>query len=347
MTETLSLSSSGGNVLKRFPFFLLLLLAGVLCAGNGAAQIRLAHALPVTHPVNLSLLHLKQRLDLQTQGRLKIDVIPESLSGSDTSLLEQVQAGILPMAVINARTLSRIAPAFSLLRMPFIFPDRRNLASFLDGSFQKKLDTGLLDNRLVVLAWFELGPRVWLSVSKQFTKPADFRDAKFNGPDGPVFMNMAATLGSVASAIPLRGEQLRDALSLGAMDVDDMLLANAVSGVTDNFEPELTLSRHVWEVAFLVASTSFWNGLNPSDQREIVDAASEAELVNQGCSIRNEVKLLREGRSRGIKLISLDDASRRAFLRALYPVLQTMSNAVGKDVFDRFMNAVQQSRPVY
>ena len=347
MTETPSLSSSGGNALKRFLFFLLLLLAGALCAGSAAAQIRLAHTLPVTHAVNLSLLHLKQRLDLQTQGRLKIDVIPASLSGSDGSLLEQVQAGILPMAVINARTLSRIAPAFSLLQMPFIFPDRKNLASFLEGAFQKKLDTGLLDSRLVVLAWFELGPRVWLSVSKQFTKPADFRGAKLNGPTGPVFMGVAATLGSVASAIPLQGEQLREALSLGAMDVDDMLLANAVSQVVDNFKPELTLSRHVWEVAFLVASTSFWNGLNPSDQREIVDAASEAELVDQGYSIRNEVELLLKGRARGIKLIPLDDASRQAFLRALYPVQQTMADAVGKDIFGQFMNAVLQSRPVY
>lgn len=311
------------------------------------SQMRVAHELPVVHNVNLSLLYLKQRIELDTKGRLRLDVIAEGSAGAALSLLEQVQSGLLPMAVIHTRTLKNIVPAFSLLDLPFVFPDRKSVYSFIDGPFRKRLDNSLGENKLFALAWFDIGPRKWLSTTKPFRKPLDFRESRMNIQDDFVSFEIVKALGATATTLPIKSSKIPETLKQGNLDVADILLEPTLFEEIDNFQANLTNSNHLWEIAILVASRPFWEDLTILDQETLLKAAHDMEIVNRGYATRDDAEMQIMGNTLGIDLFSLDEADRRTFLNVFSPVHQAVKQAVGQDLFNQFMSIVRDNRLSY
>ena len=314
---------------------------------NAHAQMRIAHEQPVIHNVNLSLLYLKQRIELDTQGRVRLDVIAEGDGGQAVSLLEQVQAGLLPMAVIGTRKLKDILPAFSLLDLPFVFPDRKSLYSFIDGPFRKKFDQILQDRNLFALAWLDIGPRKWLSATKPFSKPLDFRESKMNIPDDFVSYEIIKALGATATTVPIQVSEVPGLLERGSLDVADVLLDSNLLSSDKKFQAYLTNSNHVWETAVLVTSISFWKNMTMVDQDLFREAARDMEIVNRGWAVRDDTELQITAKARGMDLIALETEERRAFLKVLSPVHQSVKTMVGQDLFDQFMSSIRDNRSVY
>jgi len=335
--------------MKRYCVILVLTMACVLFIPNvgrtETAKIKLAHALPVSHGINICMLHFKHRVEFDSSDSLRVEVVPEARMGSDDSLLEQVGAGVLPMAVIKAGPLSRSIPAIALSRLPFVFPDRRTLYTFLDTPFRKKLEGSGFNQRLIILAWFEIGPRVWISLKKPFTKPSDFFNTRVRIPDDPVFFETVSALGATARSGDFEGSALAQALDSGELDAADVPMDRAVITKGGKQQTFITLSRHLWDLSLLAANASFWNGLTPKEQQTMLDAAYEAERLNRGLTISQTMSALQHARREGISTVRLEETSRQAFVRAVYPVYEKCRDQVGPDLFDRFMNKVRESRP--
>jgi len=327
--------------------FSLLVACLTLVPGLSRAEvktIRVAHGFPVSHSVNLSLLHFEQKLAFDSEGRIKVEVIPEARMGQDDSLLEQVATGMLSMAVVDLKILAGTAPGFSLVRLPFIFPDRRTLYSFLDSPFKRQLESDDLRRKAMVLGWFDGQPRVWFSTRKPFTKPWDFYSITMNVPDDPISLETASVLKAKASAIPLQGSALLDGLTRGQFDVADALLDEAVFGQGATVEAYLTLSCHEWELSVLIVDPAFWSNLTSSEQQLLLNAAFEAERVNRGYVLSQQIALLEKARSKGIKIVSLDETDRRSFAREVSPVSEKWQTVVGPVLFDEFMKRVQEGQ---
>jgi TRAP-type C4-dicarboxylate transport system substrate-binding protein len=308
-------------------------------------SIKLAHGFSISHSVNLSLLHFQQKLNLDSAGRLRVEVIPEARMGQDESLLEQVASGMLPMALVSLKSLTGAAPGFSLFRLPFVFPDRRTLYTLLDSPFKKQLITEDLRRKVEIISWLDIGPRVWFSAKKPFTKPGDFRTATVNVPDDPLLLDTVSVLNGKASAVPLQGFGLMDGLARGQFDMADLLFDEAVFGQGSTLKTYLTLSYHVWEINVLIADVTFWNNLSPMEQQFMLNAGFEAAQVNRGYSLSQHIALLEKARSKGIEAVPLDEANRQAFVREVYPLYEKWRVAVGPALFEEFTNRIREIQP--
>jgi TRAP-type C4-dicarboxylate transport system substrate-binding protein len=327
--------------------FLICILLSISTLGRAEIKpIQVAHVFPVSHSINLSLLHFQQKLNLEYAGRLRVEVIPEARLGQDESLFDQVVSSMLPMAVVNLKIAGRTAPGFSLFHLPFIFPDRRALYTLLDSPFKKQLISDDLNRKVEILGWFDLGPRVWLSSKKPFTKPADFRDAMINVPDDPLLLETVSVLNGKAGAIPTPGFGLMDGLTRGQFDMADVLLDEAAFAQGATLKTYLTLSYHVWEISVLVAGVTFWNSLTPLERQYMLNAAYEAVQVNRGYSLSQQVALLEKARSKGIEVIPLNEQDRRAFMQDVAPLYEKWRTAVGPAVFEEFTNRIREVQPL-
>ena len=112
--------------------------AAVLCtglmAGCGASSttadtsysaenplvLTLAHGLSETHTVHIAMTQFAEEVNEKTDGRVQIKIFPNGQLGSENENLEQLQAGVIAMTKVSARSgnvqrsLQRIRPALHL-----------------------------------------------------------------------------------------------------------------------------------------------------------------------------------------------------------------------------------------
>ncbi len=307
----------------------------LMWCGQSAAQIRIAHALPASDGINLALLHMKQKAELDTKGRIRLEVIPGGEAGGDLSLLDQVRSGLLPMAAVGVGTLSQFDPDLLTLRLPFRFNGRTELYRFLDSPVCGQVEAGLSRLGLVPLGWFDVGARMWLSAEKSLAGPGDFRELRFNGPDDVLFLEGAKILGYVPSSIPAEGNELYKLFADKRIDAADVLphqIALGNAAVPQSYQ--LVLSHHVYELVVLVTSVAYWNTVPTQDKSVLQTAVDEAEIVNRGYALSQETGLLLKAQAKGLRVVRLDDASRQVFVNAYQPLYETVRRAVGGELFD-------------
>jgi TRAP-type C4-dicarboxylate transport system substrate-binding protein len=206
------------------------------------------------------------------------------------------------------------------------------------------LESDELRRKAVVLAWLDVGPRVWFSTKKPFTNPSDFYSATINGLDDPISIETASVLKAKASAAPLQGSALLDGLVRGQFDVADALLDEAVFGQGATVKAYLTLSYHVWEVSVLIVDPALWSNLASGEQQLLLNAAFEAERVNRGYGLSQQIALLEKARSKGIEIVSLNETDRHSFARQVYPVYEKWRTGIGPVLFDEFMTRVREGQ---
>jgi len=326
---------------KRFCLFISLTIALAAAAPAHSAQIRVYHSQSLTHNINLALLHLKHFCELRSQGATRVEITPEGRAGQDESLMQQVQAGIAPAAVVNAQEFCSAIPEFKLLLAPFLFENRRKLSNFLDGSFREEFDALLQKKGLVALAWFEVGPRRWVSPDKPYAEPVDFRGARVYVPDNPVALATVTAMGGTSVAIPFAEVALGQLFLQGGLDVSSSLLQQVAPDINSSFKPVITLSQHEWDLAILIVSETFWNTLTPEERSVLIDGAFEAEFTNRGFTMDQDIDTLYKVQSDGAKLAPLTSDQRQMFLLATQSVYDDLKKELGAPFFDSFMSAVK------
>ena len=83
--------------MARYVCFLLSV-ATLSCGGADRVRIiKLAHGLPISHPVHEAMVFLAERAWETSEGKLRIDVHPAEQLGTERECLELLQIGALGM----------------------------------------------------------------------------------------------------------------------------------------------------------------------------------------------------------------------------------------------------------
>ena len=78
----------------------------------------------------------------KSDGRIQINVLPAGQLGGDVEIIEQVQQGIVQIAIPPTATLGNFEPKLQLLDLPYILPSYDKMVEVLDGPLGRQiLDT--------------------------------------------------------------------------------------------------------------------------------------------------------------------------------------------------------------
>src|SRR5690606_29577175 len=134
--------------------FLVGLLTGIVAASAGFAMIgrpgssngaagarvlRVAHALPTSHPVHLGIEYMARRAGELSGGRLRLEVFPSEQLGTETQCLEQAQAGTLAITKVSAGAIGNFVQSYRIFSLPYLFRDSDHLWRVLDGPIGRSL----------------------------------------------------------------------------------------------------------------------------------------------------------------------------------------------------------------
>ena len=123
-----------------------LLISSAAALSFGPAFVRAAGAefkykfgvdLPSTHPTATWMQKAAERIKVETNGRLEIQVFPNSALGASTDMISQVRSGALEFHAQSGPGLSQLVPATGLNSMGFAFKSEEEIWSAMDGALGK------------------------------------------------------------------------------------------------------------------------------------------------------------------------------------------------------------------
>ena len=212
-------------------------MAAAIAAGGfaltGAAQaqqpiiIKFSHVVSPDAPKGKAAMVFKDLVEKYTNGRVKVEVYPNSSLYKDKEELEALQLGSVQLL---APSISKFGPLgvkeFDVFDLPFLMSDdaraRQMTASPMMADLNKKLEA----KGVSPLAYWDNGAHVY-TANKPLIRPEDFRGMKMRIQGSKVLDAVARELGAIPQIMAF-GE-LYQALQTGVVDGEDNVPSNILT----------------------------------------------------------------------------------------------------------------------
>jgi len=287
-------------------FFRTTLCAALFAFGAAAANaqdihertIKFGHINNTDHPVSMGEHKFAELLAAKSGGKLKVQEYPASQLGNEFQQQSALQGGVQEMSAPATTSLAGIVKEFGLVDFPFAVSSFEQADALLDGPLGQALIAKLPEKGLVALGYWDLGFRNATNSKRPIAKVEDLEGLKLRVIPNPVFLESFKAF--KANPVPLPFAELYNALESKAVDGQE----NPFSVIESNkfFEVQKYLSgtNHVYAANIMLVSKKFWDGLTPTEQRLMKEAADEARSYQRTVSRAAAQKSLANLQAKGM-----------------------------------------------
>ncbi len=243
--------------------------AALTLAGPALAQspiiIKFSHVVASDTPKGKAADKFKELAEKYTDGKVKVEVYPNSTLYKDKEELEALQLGAVQML---APSNSKFGPIgiqeFEVFDLPYILPDLKTLRKVTDGPLGARL-LKLLDSKgMTGLAYWDNGFKQ-MSANKKLISPDDYKGLKFRIQSSKVLEAQFRALGSIPQVMAF-GE-VYQALQTGVVDGQENTWSNIYTQKMHEVQKYATVTNHGYIGYVVVVNKKFWDGL-PADIRD-------------------------------------------------------------------------------
>ena len=313
----------------------------VLCGSALAQQpiiVKFSHVVSPDAPKGKAALVFKDLAEKYTNGKVKVEVYPNSSLYKDKEELEALQLGSVQLL---APSISKFGPLgvkeFDVFDLPFLMSDdaraRQMMASPMMADLNKKLEA----KGVLPVAYWDNGAHVY-TANKPLIRPEDFRGLKMRIQGSRVLDAVARQLGAIPQIMAFA--EVYQALQTGVVDGEDNVPSNIWTQKFYEVQKNLTVSYHGRLSYALVTNNKFWGSL-PADVRTQLDRAvkESTDYFNNTAATDNADALEKIKASGKIQVHVLTDAEKKAWVAKLMPVHKEMQGRFGKDFIEKIYKA--------
>ena len=312
------MSTSASSLVVGFLLGVTVASAGYAALGRATADggsavstrvLRVAHALPTSHPVHEGIAYMASRAGELSGGRLQLDVFPGEQLGNETQCLEQTQAGTLAITKVSAGVIGNFVANYKVFSLPYLFRDSEHMWNVLGGPVGEHLLTSLAvgndgaPSGLIGLAFYDSGSRNFYA-SKPILSPEDLRGLKIRTMADTVAMDTMAAMGAAPTPIPW-GE-LYTSLQQGVVDGAENNAPSLYTSRHYEVSRHYTLDHHSRIPDVLVMSSRVWDSLSAEERGWIRQAAEESVPVQREVWDRENARAMAELRRAGVTVHEVD-----------------------------------------
>ena len=283
-------------------------------------RLRLAHALPTTHPVHAAMEGMVAEIEARTGGGVRIALFANGELGDEIELMENTRAGAIDVTKLSASVVERVAPIYRAFNLPFLFRDRAHLHHVVgSGIGQGFLEAGAATG-LVGLTFYDAGSRSFYA-QRPIDHPDDLKGLRIRVQLSPTMSRMIALY--EAQAVPLPWHVVYSALQTGLVDGAENSVAALIVGRHGEVARYYCFDEHTMIPDVLMISAKRWVELS-ADQREIfreAAARSFARMVDLWTAF--EAESMERAHSMGIAFTRPD---KRPFAQRVAPIRQNFAD---------------------
>jgi TRAP-type transport system periplasmic protein len=326
------------------------LLAAFACAAFTAAgaqdikerTLKLGLQNPKGHPVVMGAEKFAEIVAAKSGGKLKVNLFPGGVLGSDAATVLAVQNGTVEMTILNSGILATQAKEFAVYDFPFLFANTKEADAIVDGPFGKAMHAKLADKGIIGLAYFELGFRDLTNGRRPIHKVEDIAGLKLRVIPNPINIDWVKALD--ANPTPLAFPELYAALEQHAVDGQEnpvsVILANRFAEV----QKYLTLTHHQYNPQSVIVSRKTWDGMSAAERQILQDAAQEAARYERQVSREQAVSTVDQLKKAGMQVSELPPAEQARMREKMKPVIDKHAATVGEATVHELMNELARLR---
>ena len=300
--------------------------------------VKFSHVVSPDAPKGKAALLFKQRAEKYTNGKVAVEVYPNSSLYKDKEELEALQLGSVQLL---APSISKFGPLgvkeFDVFDLPFLMVDDARAHQMTSSPMMADLNKKLEAKGVSPLAYWDNGTYVYTS-NVPLISPDDFRGLKMRIQGSKVLDAVARQLGAIPQIIAF-GE-LYQALQTGVVDGEDNVPSNIWTQKFYDVQKYLTVSYHGRLTYSLITNVKFWNSL-PADVRPGLDRAvkESTEFFNETAAKDNAQALKDIAATGRIQMHTLTDTEKQAWINKLMPVHKEMEGRFGKEFIQNIYKA--------
>ena len=268
--------------------------------------LKLGHSLDTGHAVHKGIVHMAERLDEISGGKMRIDIYPSGQLGGERETVELVQIGSLAMTKVSTSPLESFVPAMQLFSIPYVFRDRDHFFKVLDSEIGKELLESTEVARLRGLGYYDAGSRSFYTTDKLVREPADLKGLKIRVQKSQTSVRMVAALGG--SATPISWGELYTALQQGVVDGAENNPPSFYLSRQYEVSKYYTLDEHTAVPDILLMSSRIWDDLTPQHQAWLQEAVDDSVAYQRKLWQEATEEALAAVQAAGVEIIYPDKA---------------------------------------
>ncbi|UTM02589.1 TRAP transporter substrate-binding protein [Alcaligenes sp. NLF5-7] len=302
--------------------------------------IKFSHVVSPDTPKGKGAVRFKELAEKYTEGKVVVEVYPNSQLYKDKEELEALQLGAVHML---APSLAKFGPLgvreFEVFDLPFIFQNREDLRKVTEGPVGRMLLDKLEPKGIKGLSYWDNGFKV-MSANTPLKSVDDFLGLKMRIQSSKVLEAQFKALDAVPQVMAF--SEVYQALQTGVVDGTENPPSNMYTQKMHEVQKHATVSNHGYLGYAVIVNKKFWEGL-PEDIRQGMEKAMEEATVyaNDIAEQENNDSMKAMEESGKTQFYQLSDAERQEWVKQLRPVHKEMASRIGQDVIDAFYKATE------
>ena len=310
-----------------------LALSAVSASAQNPIIIKFSHVVANDTPKGKGALKFKELAEKYTNGKVKVEVYPNSQLFKDKEEIEALQLGSVQMLAPSTAKFAPLgAKEFEALDLPWLFKDDATYDKAMKGPVGKWLFKKLESKGITGLAYWDNGFHM-VSANRPLLNPSDFQGLKIRISGSKIADQYFRNVGSIPQIMAF--SEVYQALQTGVVDGCENTASNYLTQKFHEVQKHITVSYHAHLQYAVIVNSKFWSGL-PADIRTQLDKAmAEAtDYTNSIASKENEDALAEIKASGKTTLHYLTPEQKLAWQKAMQPTYKWAKGRVGGEVLD-------------
>ncbi len=295
--------------------------------------IKIAHVVAENTPKHQGALKMKEVIEKESDGKIKVQVYPNSSLFGDKDEYQNLVANNVQFILPDMSKLVGNDPGFNIPAMPFLFESDEAANAFWDGEKGQEIFKRLEKDGVLGKAMWPNGAKHMTNDKKAIKKPEDLDGMKIRTQGGQLLEAIYAELGAGSASIPF-GE-LYTALQQGTVDGQENTFSNIESKKFDEVQKYMTIMGHTRVDYALLTNTKFWDGLNDETKAIVQKGVDEGtKLARESAKKLNDDALAKLKENGQVEINELSDAEIEEFKKTLEPIYNEWAEKIGKDIIE-------------
>jgi C4-dicarboxylate-binding protein DctP len=310
-----------------------LALSAVSASAQNPIIIKFSHVVANDTPKGKGALKFKELAEKYTNGKVKVEVYPNSQLFKDKEEIEALQLGSVQMLAPSTAKFAPLgAKEFEALDLPWLFKDEATYTKAMKGPVGQWLFKKLESKGITGLAYWDNGFHM-VSSNRPLLNPSDFQGLKIRISGSKIADRYFRDVGSIPQIMAF--SEVYQALQTGVVDGCENTASNYLTQKFHEVQKHITVSYHAHLQYAVIVNSKFWSGL-PADIRTQLDKAmAEAtDYTNSIASKENEDALAEIKASGKTTLHYLTPEQKLAWQKAMQPTYKWAKGRVGGEVLD-------------
>ncbi len=306
---------------------------GISSAASATDQIiiKFSHVVAPDTPKGQAAERFKQLAEKASNGRVKVEIYPNSQLYKDREEIEALQSGAVQMLAPSLSKFSPMgAPEFQLFDLPFLFPDQTVLHRVMDGEVGKKLFAKLDAKGVTGLTFWDNGFKQ-MSSNKPMHKVADLSGLKMRIQSSKVLAAQMKALGANPQVMAF--SEVYTALQQGVVDGTENPVSNFYTQKMNEVQKYMTMSNHGYLGYAVIVNKAFWDGLPADIRKQLTQAMNDATAYERDIAQKeNDEALAKVIAAKTTTVYQLTPAERAEWQKTLQPIQKEFESVIGADL---------------